>query len=70
MFLPSRCLVMIGGFTDPFRSNDSSITHTDTDCWEGFTKYAGEMGSGARFDKDYLRYSKVETHREHGDRIG
>jgi hypothetical protein len=35
-FLASRCLVTIGGYT-----------YRGTDWWEGFMKYAVEMGSGA-----------------------
>jgi hypothetical protein len=44
-------------------SNDRG-THIDKDWWEGFKKYAVEMGSGAMiyipsFYKDWLRYSKI-----------
>jgi hypothetical protein len=40
---------MKGGihFTEALPSNDRRDTHTDTDLWEGFIKYAVEMGSGA-----------------------
>jgi hypothetical protein len=34
-------------FTKPLPSNDKEHIHTDTDWWEGFTKYAVEMGSSA-----------------------
>jgi hypothetical protein len=34
-------------FTEPLPSNDRVYTHTDTGLWEGFIKYAVEMGSGA-----------------------
>jgi hypothetical protein len=36
MFLPSPCLARIGGYT-----------YRHTDQWEGFMKYAIEVGSGA-----------------------
>jgi hypothetical protein len=39
-FLPSRYLATIGGYT-----------YRDTDCWEGFMKYAIKMGSGAMIYK-------------------
>jgi hypothetical protein len=35
--------------------------HTHTDWWEGFRKYAAEMGTGVhtKFHKDWFRHSKV-----------
>jgi hypothetical protein len=47
--LPSRGLAIKGGihFTEPLPSNDKRITHTHTNCREGFKKYAVEMGSVA-----------------------
>jgi hypothetical protein len=33
-------------FTEPLPSNERRDTHTDTDCWEGFMKYAFEVGVG------------------------
>jgi hypothetical protein len=64
-YSPSRCLAPKG----EFHLNESLLcngrrdthTHTDTDCWEGFTKYAVEMGSVAmqlaKFHKDWFRHS-------------
>jgi hypothetical protein len=34
-------------FAKPLPTSDRRDTHTDTDWWEGFMKYAVEMGSGA-----------------------
>jgi hypothetical protein len=64
-FLSSHCLAMTGGYT-----------YSHTDCWEGFMKYAVEMGSGAMI---YIP-SLIKTgsgiqklmgeggiHRQHGD---
>jgi hypothetical protein len=47
--LSSRCLATIGRihFTKALPINDRRDTHTDTDCWERFIKYATERGSGA-----------------------
>jgi hypothetical protein len=33
-------------FTELLPSSDRGATHTDTDSWEGFMKYAAEIGSG------------------------
>jgi hypothetical protein len=60
-------------------SNDGRDTHTDTDWWEEFMKYAVEMGSGAMIY--ILSFIKIgsgiqkligedtQTHRQHGDHI-
>jgi hypothetical protein len=34
-------------FTEPLSSNDRGYTYRHTDWWEGFMKYAVEIGSGA-----------------------
>jgi hypothetical protein len=34
-------------FTELLPINDKRDTHPDTDWWEGFMKYAFELGSGA-----------------------
>jgi hypothetical protein len=61
-------------YTEPLPSNGRG--NTDTDYWEGFMKYAVEMGSGAMI---YIRsFIKIGSgiqkliggiHRQHGDRI-
>jgi hypothetical protein len=45
-------------FTELLLRNDRGYTHRHTDRWEGFMKYAVEMGSGAQFHTDWLRHSK------------
>jgi hypothetical protein len=53
-------------FTEPLPSSDRGDTNTDTqaDGWEGFMKYAVEMGSGAMIYIPsfiyWLRHSKVD----------
>jgi hypothetical protein len=68
-------------FAEPLPSNDRRDKHTHTDWWEGFMKYAAEMGSGAMiympsFIKVWFRHLNVirgggdsQTYREDGDRI-
>jgi hypothetical protein len=67
-FLPSRCLATIGRHT-----------YSHTGSYEGFMKYAAEMGLrchdiNTEFHKDWLRHSKsdkgeTQTHRQQGDLI-
>jgi hypothetical protein len=44
-YLPSQCLAPNGGIY--LASNARRDTHRDTHCWEGFVKYAVDMGSVA-----------------------
>jgi hypothetical protein len=62
-------------FTKPLPSNEKRNKCIDTDWWEGFMKYAVEMGSGAmiytKFHKNWFRHSKTnrrgdsQTSRQH-----
>jgi hypothetical protein len=42
-----RVFADMGTFTKLLPSKERSDTHTDTDWWEGFMKYAIKMGSDA-----------------------
>jgi hypothetical protein len=64
--------------TEPLPINDRRDKHTDTqiDGWQGFMKYAAEMGSGAMiympsFRRDWFRHLNVIgggfIDRQHGD---
>jgi hypothetical protein len=64
-FLPSRCLAAVRGYT-----------YRHTDSWEGFMKYAVEMGSGAViYISSFIKAgSGIQMliggiYREHGDCI-
>jgi hypothetical protein len=79
--LPSRCISTIkGSLLSRCLATIRGYTYRHTNWWEGLTKFAVEMDSGAmihehtKFHKDWFRHSKVErgntqTYRQHCDRI-
>jgi hypothetical protein len=80
LFFCSVCIHCHGDvFIEPLPSNDRGMTYRHTDWWEGFMKYAFEMGLNAtvcirRFIKtgtgiQKLMRGDIQTHRLHVNRI-